>query len=36
MSNWPPPHILIKELQKRNMNDIADYLISIGFIDYTY
>ena len=34
VSNWPPPHILIKELRKRNLNDIVEYLISMGFIDY--
>ena len=34
VSNWPPPHILIKEPRKRNLNDIVEYLISMGFIDY--
>ena len=34
VSNWPPPHILIQELRKRNMHDIVEYLISMGFIDY--
>ena len=26
VSNWPPPHILIKELRKRHVNDIVEYL----------
>lgn len=33
-SNWPPPHIFIQELRKRNMNDIVEYLLSKGFLDY--
>jgi hypothetical protein len=33
MSNWPPPRVLIAELQKRGMHDIVEYMLRHGFLD---
>ena len=33
MSNWPPPRVLIAELQKRGMHNIVEYMLSQGFLD---
>lgn len=31
MSNWPPPNVLIQELEKRKMTQIAELLKRHGF-----
>jgi hypothetical protein len=31
MSNWPPPNVLIPELEKRNFNQIVALLKRHGF-----
>ena len=34
LSNWPPPHILIKELKERRLFEIVDYLLKMGFLQH--
>lgn len=33
MSNWPPPRVLIAELQKRGLHDIVEYMLRHGFLN---
>lgn len=33
ISNWPPPKVLIAELQKRGMTNIVELMLRHGFLD---
>ena len=34
MSNWPPPEMLIRYLLENGMQDVAEYMVRMGFLQY--